>query len=280
LVETINVFVIGDTGLVELDSIRPGPRDVDAAKQELLILAPVLDDVIANPEIASEIAREALREQVNNVEVSGDGLAVRQVNDFGRRSIQNFVGELLRRAYVPARAVLRATKVETGVAWKGVREGAYRAVGAALVGGAATDLTSVTHFAGIFINFVTRHAEILTDYVTTTFQNPTLVEIINWIVRLGSPARQSVRRGCLHLKQSIASRRCLGLDGGVVCPIASQIEPRSSEAAKAKFGSPYRMGYGDPEALKVPDATVHGSKRVTRDERREGRSTPCPSGGS
>ena len=64
-----------------------------------------------------------------------------------------------------------------GVAWKGVREGAYRAMGAALITGGAL---------GVFVTFVARHSETLTAYVLQTFKNPTLVEIINWIARIGS----------------------------------------------------------------------------------------------
>jgi len=88
----------------------------------------------------------------------------------------------LRRAYAPVR---EATKFESGVAWKGIREGAYRAVGAGLVTAAATDLLSVTSFYGTFANFVARHAESLISYVTKVFQNPALIDIINWISKFG-----------------------------------------------------------------------------------------------
>jgi hypothetical protein len=186
LVETINIFVVGDPGLMELDSIRPGPQEIDAAKIEIGILAPVLDDVIAGSHVASEAARNAMTEQVSNVETSGETVAGRQANAFGRRSIRNFMGELLRRAYVPVRAALQATRVETGVAWKGVREGAYRLVGAAFITGVATDLVGKTNFTGIFVEFVMRHSEALSAYVSQAFQNPMLVEIIKWIVRSGS----------------------------------------------------------------------------------------------
>jgi hypothetical protein len=71
------------------------------------------------------------------------------------------------------------------VAWKGIREGAYRAAGAAILTGSATDIVGLTNFSGAIIQFVIRHAEALRAYVITAFQNPTLVEIINWIVRFG-----------------------------------------------------------------------------------------------
>jgi hypothetical protein len=187
LVETINVFVVDDQGIMELDAVRPGPRDADAAKQEIAILKPAIDDATANAQIATEAARESLKEQVENVEAAGDNLAIRQANDFGRRSVRNFVGELLRRAYAPVRATLQAAKSETGAAWKGVREGAYRAAGAAFITGAASDMAGITNFHGAFVNFVTHYADVLSAYVMQAFNNPMLVEIIKWIVRFSSP---------------------------------------------------------------------------------------------
>ena len=186
LVETINVFVVGDPSLMELDAVRPGPQETEAAKEEISVVAPMIDDLVNNPNVATESAREVLSEQANNMKIADESLPGRQTAEFGRRSIQNFVGELLRRAYVPVQALSRMAKSETGIAWKGVREGAYRAIGAGLITGAATDLVGVTNFSGAIIRFVIRHAHTLIAYVTKAFQNPTLVEIINWIARYGS----------------------------------------------------------------------------------------------
>ena len=181
LVETLNVFAVGDPLLMDLDAVRPGPQEDEAAREEVAILAPVIEDVIANPQIATARAREVVGEQLSNVGAPSDSLARRQGNDFARRSFRNFVGELVRRAYGPVRSFWRATKAEPGNLWKGVREGAYRATGAALL----SDAAGFTDFSSAFVKFVVRHAEALSLYVAKAFQNPTLVEIIQWIVRLG-----------------------------------------------------------------------------------------------
>lgn len=186
LIYTINIFVVGDRRLMELDAIRPGPQDSEAAKQEMSMLRVALDDAVTDSEIASEPAREALTEQIENVEVSPHTLAGRQANEFGRRSVRNFVSELLRLAYAPIRNLSQITRAEGGAAWKFIREGAYRSVGATLITGVATDIAGVTNFSGAIIDFVVRHANELTAYVVKTFQNPGLVDIINWIIRLGS----------------------------------------------------------------------------------------------
>jgi transcriptional regulator with XRE-family HTH domain len=185
LVETINAFVVNDPVLMELDSVRPGPQDAETAREEAETLAPVLGDLSTNEAVATKDARDAVIEQLDNIGFPNSTLAGRQTNEFARRSLRNFVGELLRRAYQPIQAMARVTKSETGIAWKGIREGVYRTIGGALISATATDLAGVTNFSGAFVNFVVRHAESLILYVTKTFQNPQLVEIIHWIVRLG-----------------------------------------------------------------------------------------------
>jgi hypothetical protein len=124
-----------------------------------------------------------LKEQADNLHEAAESLHGRQAADFGRRTIRNFVSELLRRAYAPVRVL---AKTESSFAWKGVREGAYRAIGTGILTGTATDLMGLTSFHQSSMQFVARHAETLIAYVTKAFQNPTLVEIINWIVRLAS----------------------------------------------------------------------------------------------
>lgn len=186
LVETINTFVLSDPVLMELDSARPGPQEAEAARDEAATLAPVIEGLVGNPDIATIEARSVIGEQVGNAQNTTDSLAGRQTNDFARRSLRNFVGELLRRAYGPVRALSNAAKDETSAALKGIREGAYRATGAALVTGAATDMVGITEFSGKFIRFVALHTEELSAYVMKAFQNPTLVEIINLIAKFGN----------------------------------------------------------------------------------------------
>ncbi|MEA2841487.1 MAG: hypothetical protein QOF41_2817 [Methylobacteriaceae bacterium] len=186
LVETINVFVLGDSSLMELDANRPGPQETEIAKEETRVIAPVINDLPNSPNVATQNASDILTEQVDSLEATDASLPGRQAAEFGRRSIQNFVGELLRRAYGPVHELSRRLGSETGMAWKALREGAYRAVGAGLITGAGTDFLGVTDFSGAIIRFVVGHAEALIVYLTKAFQNPALVEIINWIVRIGS----------------------------------------------------------------------------------------------
>jgi hypothetical protein len=186
LVETINVFVLGDPLLMELDAARPGPQELKAAKEELEAFTPVLTAIVGNPNVATEAASEALQEQAGSVNAAGENLFERQAADFGRRSMRNFAGELLRRAYAPVRAALHLAKTEAGFALKGIREGAYRYAGAALAAAGVSDLMGATKIYSTFVVFVAHHAAALTAYIAKAFQNPTLIEIINWIVRFAA----------------------------------------------------------------------------------------------
>jgi len=182
LVETINVFVIDDPTLMELDAARPGPQEAAVAEEEAAVLESMLAEATTNTAIATELAQEVLKEQVENLQLAEESLHYRQAAEFGRRTIRNFVGELLRRAYAPVRAL---TKSESAFAWKSIRDGAYRATGAGILAGAVSDLSGVTNFHQTLIDFVSRHAEAVIIYVTKAFQNPAILDIIKWITQLG-----------------------------------------------------------------------------------------------
>lgn len=184
LVETINIFVLNDPVLMDLDAARPGPRDIAEAVEEAELLTEVLNDVSMDSNIATQTVSDILQEQLTNVTTAGSDLSGRQAADFGKRTIRNFIGALLRRAYAPVHALIRTAKSETGFASKEIRSGAYKTIGGSLVTAAITDASGMTNVYGTFFKFIVAHADALTTYVTKAFQNPTIVDIINWIVRL------------------------------------------------------------------------------------------------
>jgi hypothetical protein len=52
----------------------------------------MIKDLANTPSVATESAREVLNEQAENLEITEVSLPGRQAAEFGRRSIQNFVG--------------------------------------------------------------------------------------------------------------------------------------------------------------------------------------------
>jgi hypothetical protein len=132
--------------------------------------------------IVTASAREILEEQVSETKEINDSFLQRKSIDFYRRSIRNFFGELLRRAYAPVRGITRLVKSESGAAWQGIRRGAYEAIGAAVIGGATSEALGITHFTGAFVKFVSEHADALIAYASKAFNNPIVIDVINWIV--------------------------------------------------------------------------------------------------
>lgn len=181
LVETLNIFVLGDPILIDLDAARPGPQDIATAMEELNLVSEVLQEAVDDPDIASDATKEALGEQIENLKASDGSLAGRQAAEFGKRSVRNFIGEILRRAYAPIRGAIKLSKSEAALAAKGVREGAYRAAGAGLLTGTATDILGVSNFSGRFVQFVADHGSVLSQYVQSAFQNPSIQRIIELV---------------------------------------------------------------------------------------------------
>ena len=137
-----------------------------------------------NSDIATQAVKDILREQHANVTTAGSDLFGRQAADFGKRTIRNFISTLLRRGYAPVHALIRAAKSETGFASKEIRSGAYKMIGSSLVTAGFTDASGITNIYGTFFKFIVAHGEALAAYVTKAFQNPTIVNIINWLVHL------------------------------------------------------------------------------------------------
>jgi hypothetical protein len=181
LVETVNAFALGDPQLMARDAARPGPKEYQQAIHGHSIIDAALRAASLNREITDKEAGEAIKEELANVMQSGNSLAERQSADIASSTFSNFVLALICRAYSRVRGILKS---ESDFAWKEYRGGGYKAMGAGTVTLAGTEWVGVTQVSKPFIEFVVRHADALKSYVMLTFQNPQLVEIINWIVRL------------------------------------------------------------------------------------------------
>ena len=171
--ETGNIFFAGDPLLLELDAQRPGPQEQTRANSDAELLQPLLEDVFDEEALATPVAQDALKEQLENARLCDETLAARQSAEFARKSIQNFVSELLRRA-------VDVLKDEAGFGWKEIRGGAYKAIGAGAVG-----LGGIALFKSgqALLGFVARHADILAAYAVRVFGNPALQDVIELIAK-------------------------------------------------------------------------------------------------
>jgi len=170
LVETYNVFIIGDPKGRELDQVRLGPQELRAAKAIAQAAVPIVEALKASVRIATADAVSILAEQSEAAKTAPIGVNGDQAVALAGKTSGNFVAELLRLAYAP----IRRLKAEASFALKEVRAGAYRAVGAEIY----------SHNQEI-IAFVLKNAASLRVFVAQAFDNPALTRIIEIIVQSG-----------------------------------------------------------------------------------------------
>jgi hypothetical protein len=170
LVETANLFVVGDPNLIDLDARRSGPQELAAAKAEVALAAPIIELAVADRRMTTAAAQEVVQEQINNVLTADDTLAGRQAAELGAKTTRNYVGALLR--------VYRVVRAVTVGAGKGVIEGVYRDRGRRLLEAGISD---GQHVISATSQFIAENAAVLIRYVQLTFNNIDLVRIIEII---------------------------------------------------------------------------------------------------
>ncbi len=180
-IDSFNVYVIGDPRGLELDRIRLGPQDREAARKIAALAAPIAWAASESESPVTPTARETLTEQVDAAIDAQDDINGDQAAELARKTTGNFVSELLRRAYAPIRQLGAIATNEAKFAQKEIRAGLYRSTGAAAFAG----LAGYIYWQPIS-SFVVRHADALRAFVTEAYQNPKLVEIIDWIVRVAA----------------------------------------------------------------------------------------------
>ena len=162
LVETFNVFIVGDPDGLELDQVRLGPQERSDATVTVGLVVSITEAAETVVGLATPAAIDALNEQVKSARTAPAGIDGDQAVSLSIKTSGNFVIELLRNGYAKLLA-------EPGFASKEVRAGLYRGVGAL----AALPI----------ISFVASNAETLTAFVVREFHNPTLVQIIQLICK-------------------------------------------------------------------------------------------------
>jgi hypothetical protein len=168
LVHTWNIFIVGDPKGRELDEIRLGPQEMEAAKQVIAAAAPVVAAIESSENVATPLAIETVVEQAQAAKNAPAGIDGDQAIELSRKTSGNFVAELLRRAYA---LVLG----EAAFGWKESRAGLYR------YGAVAAAIAAYNNWPAI-VSFVAKNADALKEFVTAAWHNPTLVEIIDRIV--------------------------------------------------------------------------------------------------
>ncbi|MCZ8315371.1 hypothetical protein [Phreatobacter sp.] len=164
LLDELNLFAAHEPHLVTLDLMRGDPELRIASPPANAAVSDLISAAKERPEVVAPSATEALERVA--ADATGNSPSAVRARIFSIRSAVNLVLELIRRAYKPV-------ATETSVAWKGIREGAYRAVGAAGIAGAGYGAALLIHK---YETTVRQLADLLGG-------NQTLAKIIDAIVR-------------------------------------------------------------------------------------------------
>jgi hypothetical protein len=181
VVETFNVFIVGDPKGCELDHIRLGPQDRAAAQAVVDAAAPIVEAINAWKGLATAPAVEALTDPFEAARHAPAGIDGDQAIDLAQRTSKNIVLEVLRgaSAYICK---------EPGLAWRGFRDGYYRAAGAAaFVATSGAAGAAVYYYGPQVAAFVVRNADVLRAFVEQAFHNPALIRIIKMVSETAPP---------------------------------------------------------------------------------------------
>ncbi len=122
LVDSLNIFAAHEHRLVLLDELKRDPSKRVSNEETLTATRDISEAAMHAPQIVEPKAAGMLADVV--AETDGTGPSSDRAREFSTKSARNLVLEALRRTY-------KGIVSETGVAWKGLREGAYRLAGGA-----------------------------------------------------------------------------------------------------------------------------------------------------
>lgn len=170
LLDLYNNFASADDGLRAKDQARIAPQERANAEAEAEAARPLIDAILANPEIATPEALDDIAADAENAELSADDPYADQVLDQANRTRRNWIAGLI--------SFGKRALDEAGKSAKEVRSGAERAVGALIV----SDLAGVTSVASSLIEFIAAHAPALKDYAAIAYSSfPSLPDLIDRI---------------------------------------------------------------------------------------------------
>lgn len=167
IVDTFNIFVLGDPKGQQLDQKRLGPQDRNGAVEELVLARPITDN---SAEIATPKTVETLNEHLNAAEAAPNTINGDQVVALARDTSSNFVNALLRNGFFCAKRILGD---EFSTAWKAVKIGVYTSPVGIFIG-----------YPEATIAFVVQQSQNISMYVKAAIDNPIVMQIIEFIVKV------------------------------------------------------------------------------------------------
>jgi Leucine Rich repeats (2 copies)/Bacterial translation initiation factor IF-2 associated region len=191
-VETWNIVVLGDPTLRELDAQRLGPQERQAAKDQIEAAKPILDAAADDRRITTTAAAATIKASLAAAEAPADNIHTQQAQALARGTSQNFVVQVMRGAYRTAQELQDPQSEEAKTFVKEYKAGAYKKLGewtitgsVVAAGGAIAAAGTALYYASTpFFEFVVTQGPWLKAYLAIAFDNPQLVQIIDWMTGL------------------------------------------------------------------------------------------------
>jgi hypothetical protein len=187
-VETWNVVVLGDITLRELDAQRLGPRENEAAKEQLDYAKLFVSAATQDRQITNIEAGAAIEASFAAANASTDNIHARQARELARGTTQNLVVQILRGAYRVAQDLLKPQSEEARQFANEYKAGIYKKLGEwTMTGAVAATISAGTavYLYGVpFFEFVVTQGPSLKEYIAVAFQSEQLAQIVDSIMWL------------------------------------------------------------------------------------------------
>lgn len=175
LLDLFNNFAFGDDGIRAKDEARISPQERESASTEFAAAKPLVEAILATPEIATRQAHDDIAADAENADLPADDPYAGQAQDQANHTRRNWIAGLLEGARNAANnPKLLGKRVTIGVA-----TGAGTAMGAVLTKSAF----GLSHAP--LLEFIATNATVLQSYVAVAFGSfPHLPDLIDRIAGL------------------------------------------------------------------------------------------------
>jgi hypothetical protein len=180
-VETWNVFVLGDSDLVELDAKRLGPQEQQIAVENINAARPIVENAATDRQITTEQTGNVLTASLQAASSPIDNINTKQAQDLAEGTSRNLVIQIVRRGYLFCQNLVDPQTDEARALVVEYKKGIAKAAGVASFGAAAATISYGASYAASFFEFVALNAEVFKAYITIALQNDQLSQVIDVI---------------------------------------------------------------------------------------------------
>lgn len=171
MLDTANNFAFDDPRIRERDENSVPPQDKQSIADEKKLGDALAKGALEEPEIFTPDAFDSVNAEEQNAKDAGEDPHGQQAKEQTNKTRRNWIA-----------AMLSVFKGESGFAWKEIRGGAYKAIGASSVGVLFTEVTGVTTFHARTLKFLGEQGSYLLNYVKVIYHNPSLTAYIQKVI--------------------------------------------------------------------------------------------------